>query len=179
MNKENLFKLMFALEIALLPMIISAKLMMPDWCIALFVGMIVVAKLVMIVVKNPANNMQLYLDAIGNVVVIVAGFIIFTCFGYVNLVMSILACVFIVTEEFVRVVFYFKPNNQLIDALNFSCEMFIFLSLAGMLVAPFNAVILEVAVVALVINAIVLTVIQGYRYIYYYVIRKNKRSKRK
>ena len=174
MKKELYYKLLFTLSIALIPMIISAKLIMPSWCISLFVSIIVVCKLGMLVIKNPNNNLECYLEAINNVVVVIATVIIFVCFGWANLIFAIICSVFILSEEFLKIVFRFKPNSQLIEALNFSCEMFIYLTLGAMIVAPFNALMLDIALVALMINVVVLTLLQGYNYFHYYLIKKNK-----
>ena len=75
MKKEMIYKMLFALQIALLPMILSAKIMMPKWCITFFVALIVVVKLAMLLLKNPGNNYELYLEAIGNSIVMVFTFI--------------------------------------------------------------------------------------------------------
>ncbi|MBQ8431159.1 MAG: hypothetical protein IJX26_04415 [Clostridia bacterium] len=177
MNKSFLFKIMFAIEIALLPIIISAKMIMPELALSVVVGLILVAKLVMVVIKNPGSTMDIYLDAIGNGIVIVFCLITAACYDYINLVLAIITSVVFVLEEVLRVYFYYKPNNQLVDALNFAVELFIFVTLSSFMMINISNLMLQISTIALLIASAFLVGIQTYKFLYYYVFKKNKRNK--
>ena len=176
-KRDLLFKVMFAIEIAMLPMLIGFKLMFEDWMMMFAIILLLAAKLVMIIIKNPADNMHIYLDAIGNSIVLCFCLISFCCFGYLNVALTAVVCSLFVVEEAIRVYFFFKPNNQMVEGLNFAIELFMFITLASLLLVTINTLVLKVSVVALIISCAILIGIQGYKYIYYYVIN-NQNKKR-
>lgn len=176
-KKDLLFKIMFAIEIAMLPMLVGCKLMFEDWTMGIAVTLILLAKLVMIIIKNPADNLHIYLDAIGNATVLCFCVISFCCFGYINIALTAVVCSLFVLEEVIRVYFFFKPNNQMVDGLNFAIELFMFVTLASLLLVSVNTLVLKVSVVALIISCALLIGIQGYKFVYYYVIN-NQNKKR-
>lgn len=175
LNKDLIFKILFSIEICLLPIIISAKIIMPIWAMSIVVGVIIATKILMLVVKESANYKHVILDSLGNVIVVSFCLITYCCYDYVNVPLTVVACIVFAIEELIRVYFYYKPNNQLVEAFNFAEEMFIFVVLASLMAVELTTVTLRVAVVALIIGAVMLDIIQGYNFFYYYVFKKNKR----
>lgn len=176
-KKDFLFKVMFALEVALLPLILAAKLSFPDWLMYGSITALLIVKLVMTMIKNPSENMHIYLDSIGNVVVLCFCLITFCCFGYVNIALTAMVCSLFALQEVAKVYFFFKPNNQMVEGLNFANELFLFVTIASLLMIEINTLILTVSVIALIIASALLVCIQGYKFIYYYVIN-NQNKKR-
>ena len=131
----------------------------------------------MIVTKNPLANSHIYLDAIGNCIMVCFCLITFCCFGYINIAVTAIACSVFVIEEIARVYFFFKPNNQMVEGLNFANELFLFLTIASLLMVEINTTVLLVSAIALIISSSMLVIIQGYKFIYYYVIN-NQNKKR-
>lgn len=176
-KKDFLFKIMFAIEIAMLPMIIASKLSFPDWVMYSVITVLLVAKLAMIILKNPAENLHIYLDAIGNAVVLCFCLITFCCYGYIHVGLVAVACSLFVLQEVAKVYFFFKPNNQMVEGLNFANELFMFITIASLLVVSINTMVLQVSVIALIIASALIIGIQGYKYIYYYVINNQNKKK--
>lgn len=176
-KKDFLFKVMFAIEIAMLPLIIASRLIFPDWVMYAVLTVLLLSKLAMIILKNPAENMHIYLDAIGNCVVICFCLITFCCYGYINIALTAVACSVFTLQEVVKVYFFFKPNNQMVEGLNFANELFMFITIASLLIVSINTMVLKVSAIALIIASALLVCIQGYKFIYYYVIN-NQNKKR-
>lgn len=176
-KKDFLFKIMFAIEIAMLPMIIASKLMFPDWVMYGVITVLLLAKLSMIVLKNPAENIHIYLDSVGNAVVLSFCLIASCCYGYINVALVAVACPLFILQEVAKVYFFFKPNNQMVEGLNFANELFMFISIAALLVVSINTMVLMVSVIALIIASATIIAVQGYKFVYYYVIN-NANKKR-
>lgn len=176
-KKDFLFKVLFAIEIAMLPLIIASKLLFPSWAMYIVITVLLLAKLAMIIIKNPAENTHIYLDAIGNSVVICFCLITFCCYGYINIALTAVACSLFALQEVIKVYFFFKPNNQMVEGLNFANELFMFITIAALLVVSINSMVLTVSIIALIIASSLLIAIQGYKFIYYYVIN-NQNKKR-
>lgn len=175
LNKDFIFKILFSLEVCLLPMIISAKILMPDWTMAIFVGVIILVRLVMIFFKMPANYKHIILDGVGNVIVLTFALITYCCYAYISVPLTVLTCVFFALEEIIKVYFYYKPNSQLVEALIFSVEMFNFVVLASLTLVEFTTTTLTVGAIALTIATVALCIIQGYNFFYFYVFKKDKK----
>lgn len=177
-NKDLIFKILFAIEVAFLPMILSAHFMMNRAWMIVFLSVVIAAKLAMVLLKDPANHSHIYLDAIGNTVVV--GFVIITLagLGYLNLPLAISTTIVVAIEELARVYFFYKPNKQYIDALNFASEMFMYLVLGGALVVFWTKMLVLIGTIALLMCSAVIVVIQGYNFVYYYWLKKNKRTKK-
>ena len=176
LNKDLIFKILFSLEICLLPMIISARILMPNFAMAIFVGAIVVTKIFMIFMKMPANYKHIIIDGIGNVVVMCFVLITYCCYNYINVPLTVITCVLFTLEEILKVYFYYKPNNQLVESLIFSVEMFVFVILLCLMFVELTTVTLRVAVIAMIIATLCLDLIQGYNFFYFYVFKKTKRK---
>jgi len=176
-RKDLLFKIMFAIEIAMLPIIIASRLIFPSWVMYAVITVLLLAKLGMIILKNPAENMHIYLDAIGNVVVLCFCLITFCCYGYINVALVAVACSLFVLEEVIKVYFFFKPNNQMVEGLNFANELFMFITISSLLLVSVNEMVLQVSVIALIIACALIVCIQGYKFIYYYVINNQNKKK--
>lgn len=174
-NKDFIFKILFSLEICLLPIIISAKIIMPKWTMAIFVGAILLVKLVMIFFKMPANYKHILLDSIGNVIVICFCLITYCCYDYINIPLTVLACVVFAIEEVLKVYFYYKPNSQIVEALIFAVEMFVFVVLACLMMVELTTKTLTIGVISLIIASLALCIIQGYNFFYFYVFKKDKK----
>lgn len=178
-NKDLIFKILFAIEVAFLPMILSAHFMMNRAWMIVFLSVVIASKLAMVLLKDQANHTHIYLDSIGNVVVMAFVMIAYAGLGYLNLPLAIVTSVVVGLEELLRVFFFYKPNKQYIDALNFACEMFMYLVLGGALVVFWTDTLILIGAIALLMCSTVITVIQGYNYVYFYLIKKNKRIKNK
>ena len=178
-NKDFIFKVLFAIELALLPMLISVKLLSLVWGMVLVVVLIMVIKLIMLLIKDQTNKNHIYFDAIGNAIVLPFSMIAFACFGYLEFPLAITTSIFVIAEEYVRVYFYLKPNRHFVDSLNFACEMFMFLVLGSMIVIEFGTIMFKIAVVTLLISCVLLVAIQGYHFVYYYVFKKNKKTRKR
>lgn len=176
-KRDILFKIMFALQLAMLPLIIAFRLMFNNWCVAGVISVILIAKLVMIVVKNPADNKHLYLDAVANFVVLTFCLITFCCYNYINVALTCVVCSFFLLEEIAKIYFFYKPNNQIVEGLNFACELFLFTTISSLLLVEVNSLVLTVSSVALLISCLFLVAIQGYKFVYYYIIN-NQNKKR-
>ena len=176
-KRDILFKLMIAIEIAMLPLVLAAKLMDNKWLLYTAMVLILASKMFMILLKNPASNTHLYLDAICNTIVLTTCLIVFCCYSHIHVALICIVCPIFALEEAVKVYFYYKPNNQIIEGLNFVNELFMFITLSALMLVDVNQLVLTVSVVALIISSLCLVCVQGYKFVYYYIL-KNQNKKR-
>jgi len=64
-----------------------------------------------------------------------------------------------------------------VGALTFTVEMFMFLTLSALMFVTVNEALIKIALIALIIASVVLVAIQTYNFVYYYILKKNKRNK--
>jgi hypothetical protein len=95
-RNDTFFKILFAIEIALLPLTMAAYLLMPTWTVGVFVAGVLIAKIWMEIFKNKEIRSHLVINAIGNFLIISSLVIFFTAFKHINIIM----CVFVVALAF-------------------------------------------------------------------------------
>ena len=103
--------------------------------------------------------------------------IAYACLGFIPVVLTVLGAVLFTLEEIIKVYFFYKPNKEFVSALNFTVEMFMFLTISALMFVTVNDFTVQVALVALIIASALVVAIQTYNFVYYYIIKKNKRSK--
>ena len=167
-RNDRFFKILFAIEIALLPLVMAAKFLLPTWLIGLFIIGILVAKIWMELFKDKENRIHTIINLIGDTLTISTLTIFFTVQGYID---SIILCVFVVI--FVALANLFKAlllkskMPEMIDAVDACNTLFVYLVLGALIVITLHFIettqlIVNVALFALLLTSLVSVAYKGY-----------------
>ena len=134
MTKNNtFFKILFAIEVALLPMVIFAQLFLPDWGVALFIAAILIAK-IWLELFNDKTLLSEIVIAIGNVLVFSVLLILFMATKQINVALGVVALVFIIIANAYKACLCTKPINETIQAVDYCHALFECLTLIGLII---------------------------------------------
>ncbi len=164
-RNDTFFKILFAIEIALLPMAMAAFLMMPEWSVGIFVAGILVTKIWMELFKNKDDFIHVIINAIGNALTISTLVIFFTVKGYIGVAVCVFTVIAAVLMNALLVLTNKNTMPEMIDAVDTCYMLFEGLTLAGLTFVMFYGLITDIALFALVLTALVSV---GYRLFYLY-----------
>lgn len=167
-RNDTFFKILFAIEIALLPLSMASYLLMPKWTVGIFIAGILLAKIWIELFKNKDNKSHLIINAIGNVLTISSLVIFFAIYEYVNLVVCIMVVVFAVLSNLFKVLLNDKAMPELIQAVDSCYVLFECLTMVGLTFVIFNSLITNIGLFALVLTAIVSVAYKVFYSIKYY-----------
>lgn len=155
MTKNNtFFKILFAIELALLPMVIFAQLFLPEWGIGLFVAGVLLAKIWM-ELFNDKTFLSAIIIAIGNVLVFAVLLILFMATKQINLVLGIFTLVFIVITNVLKVVLFSKTINDTIQAVDYCYVLFECITLIGLAIMSFFSIVTTIGLFAVLLTSVV------------------------
>lgn len=178
METDMRYKVLFAIQLAILPLIISFKLILGAWAMFIPLILIVMCKVAMMFLKNRANIMHHILEAIGDTAIIVFLAIYFNVLGYVPLWLCVLVSILVVAYEVGNVYFYSKPLPDMIESLDFCFVAFIFATLISATFITITDVVTKVALIAIMLTSAIVVAYKIYRFLNYYIInRESKTSK--
>lgn len=167
-RNDTFFKILFAIEIALLPLVMAAYLLMPTWSVGLFVAGILITKIWLELFKNKEDKTHRIIIAIGNVLTVSTLVIFFAIQGYINVVL----CVFVVLLALItNLVGYLMRESTLpdmIDAVDVCYMLFEMLLLVGLSFVTFSQLVTNIALTALILTSLV-----SVAYKLYYAIKYN------
>ena len=96
MTRNNLFfKILFAIEIALLPMIIFSYLFLQEWCMGVFIAGLLLAK-IWLHIFNDKTRLSSILIAGGNILVFATLLIMFMANGLIGIAIGVVALILVV-----------------------------------------------------------------------------------
>ena len=161
-RNDSFFKILFAIEIALIPLTMAAHYLMPNWTVGLFVAGILVAKVWLELFKNKESLSHVLINAIGSVLTIVTLVIFFTVLGYIKVYMGVLVAVFAVLFNVLRLACRKNIMPETIDAVDSCYVLFECLTLVGFTFVAFYDLIANIGLFALVLTAVVSVVYKTY-----------------
>ncbi len=171
-RNDTFYKILFAIEIALLPLVLAANFLLPTWTVGLFVAGILVAKIWMELFKNKENHIHTIIGTIGDVLAISTLVIFFTVKGYID---SVSLCVFTVVFAVLAYAFkslLFKSKMpEMVDAVDACITLFTYLLIASLIVVTFHLVGTTQLIVNIALFALMLTSIVSAAYKLYYIFK--------
>ena len=171
-RNDTFFKILFAIELALLPLVMAANILLPVWAIGLFITGILVAKIWMELFKNKENHTHTVISAIGNALTISTLAIFFTAQGYID---SVALCVFVVIFAVLANIFkalLFKSNMpEMVDAVDACGVLFEYFVLVALIVVVLRTVETTQLIVNVALFALLLTSLVSAVYKLFYVFR--------
>lgn len=178
MNNYMRYRGLFAVEIALLPLIVAFKLIIGTWAVCIPLIMLAVCRGVMILIKNKAKVSDHIIECIGDTVILEFLAIYFTVIGFIPTWLSIVVCILVPLYELASVYFYAKPMNDIIEALDFCYLAFVFTTIISLSFVMAIDVVAKVSFIAIMLTSAIVVAYKVYRFARYYVIsRKSKMQK--
>ncbi|MBR4998795.1 MAG: hypothetical protein IKY10_02835 [Clostridia bacterium] len=161
-RNDTLFKILFAIEIALLPLAMASYLIMPVWAVGIFVACILVAKIWIELFKEKGNRSHKIILAIGNVLTISSLVIFFTVYGYINLALCIVAVILVVLTNLLRFALKNELMPEIIDAVDSCYTLFECAILITLTFVVFYELATSIALFALVLTSVVSVLYKAY-----------------
>ena len=167
MNKsDKFFKILFAIQLAFIPLIFAMKLLLPEWAISLFVAGILVVKIWLELFKDKESRMHYALNSVATVAVFSALTMLFYAYGVVHLALAIVVISTVVLHCVFKLATFNNQMPELISAVD-SCFM-LFECLA---IATFTFIMYYSMAASIALFALILTAVVSFVYRIYYLIR--------
>ena len=154
-RNDTFFKILFAIEVALLPLVIAANLLFPFWSVGLFIASILIVKIWMELFKNKTDFSHIIINAVGNVLTISTLAIFFNVLGYISLVLTILVVILAILANVFKVVFFNKQMPEMIQAVDTCHMMFEYLVITGFALLLYYGLINDIALFAMLLTSAV------------------------
>lgn len=170
-RNDTFFKILFAIEIALLPLIMASYIFVEgsnnEWTVGLFVAGILAVKIWIELFKNKDSKMHLIINAIGSILTVSTLVIFFTVKGYID---SVVLCVFVVIlaviMNLMKIALNGKNIPEMINAVDSCYMLFECLMLIGMTFVVVNSLVTNIALFALILTSVV-----SIAYKVYYILK--------
>lgn len=174
MNKnDTIYKILTAVQLALLPMVFFAKLLLPTWSIGLMIGGIALAKIWCEILTDRVNFTHRIINSVTSIIVFTTLLILFIVNGTINVALGVVAIVLIALMN-VSMIFLFNHElTETIDAEDFCFMLFECLLLISLTFVMFYDMICLICLIAILLTSAVTI---GYKL--YYLI-KNRSLRRK
>ncbi len=169
-KNDRFFKILFAFQIALLPMVIFAYLFMPLWAMGLFIAGILLVKIWLELYKNKISFAHTVIDSIGSILTFGTLLILFAVTGLLSKPLTIISLVFIVLFNLLILALFNHNMPEFIDAVDYCYMLFECLTLASFVVLTFN----YPTIANIGLFAILLTTLVSVCYKIYYSVRYTK-----
>lgn len=165
-RNDTFFKILFAIEIALLPLAMAAYILMPVWTVGVFIAGVLVAKIWLELFRDKENISHKVILAIGNALTISTLVIFFTVYGYINLAMCIVVVILAILFNVLKILMSKDVMPEIIDAVDSCYMLFECLTLIALAFVVFYELTTNIALFALVLTAATSVV-----YRIYYILR--------
>lgn len=171
-RNDTFYKILFAIQIALLPLTMAAYLLLPTWSTALFITAIVVAKIWMGLFKDKENHVHTIIETIASALIISLLTIFFTAKGFIDsVVLCVFVVVFIVLMNVLKAFLFKSTMPEMVNAVDACVTLFEYFILIAFAVVVLHMVETTVLIVEVATFAILLTSIVSVAYKLYYVFK--------
>lgn len=155
-RNDTFFKLLFAIELALLPLIVFAyHFMEHTWIMCLFIAGVLVCRVWMEIFKDKFSFKSNLINAIGSVITLGFVLIFMACVKLISVPLAIVTVVVVVLTNIFKLCLFNKHMPELIEAVDFCFTMFeclTFIALAFVLVSD---LVSNIAMFAIIITGAV------------------------
>lgn len=173
MKKDTCFKLMFAIEMALLPLAIFAKMFLPVWSVGLFVAGILLCKIWREIFRNRLSKFQTIVSIIANIATSTILLALFMNMGILNIAIGVITIIAIAIKSVFEYIMFNTELPEFIDAVAYCSILFECLTLFSMTFAYANGTLLSICSIACILTAVVYV---GYA-IYWLIKNMPKKSR--
>jgi len=166
-RNDTFFKCLFAIELALLPLVMAAYLMLPTWTVGIFIAGVLIVKIWMELFKNKNSRTHNIILTIGNILTICSLVIFFTVYEYINLAMCIVVVSFVVLRNLFKLMGQNEVYPEIIDAVDSCYVLFECLTFATLTFVVFYQLATNIALFSLVLTAAVSVAYKIYHIVRY------------
>lgn len=177
-KNDTFFKILFAIEIALLPLVFFANLFMPKWSVGLFIAGILLAKVWLELFKDKTSKIHTIIDSVGSIAVFTTLIIFLLTSNLIAKPLGIAVIVLIIIMNVLLVLMFNRQMPEFIDAIDFCYMLFECFSLVAFTFTAYYALITNIGLFALLLTSAVSIIYKIY-YIFRRIgtISKNNRKK--
>lgn len=152
-RNDTFFKILFAIEIALLPLVMASYIIFAEWTVGLFIAAVLVVKIWMELFKNKASLTHLIINSIGNILTISSLVIFFTIYDYINIVLCVFVVILAVLMNLFKVLLREKSMPEMIEAVDSCYMLFECLTLVGLTFLILSQLVTNIGLFALLLTA--------------------------
>ena len=165
-RNDTFYKILFAIQLALIPLVLAAYYLMEDWTVGLFIAASLGVKIWLELFRTRENTTHKIISAVGNVLTLATLIIFFAAQGYLSVVLCVFAVIFVVLMNILSVCLHGKTMPETIEAVDFCYMLFECFVLVGMTFVVFNQLITNIGLFAILLTAVV-----SVAYKVYYVVK--------
>lgn len=157
MNSKNdiVYKILFAIELALLPLVISAHILIKnEWGVSIFIGLIALVRVWLEFFKIKDNKIHEILSVIASIASAFTILIFFMIQGILARPLVILALIVLTMFNLMRVALVARKMPSIIEAIDFCFVLFEIVVLIALLFVNMNAQLSSIALYALILSGL-------------------------
>lgn len=177
-KNDILYKILFAIELALIPLVIFANIFLPNYGLSLFIAGILLVKIWIELFKDRLSFSHAIIDAIGSVAVFTTLISLLIYNDKVNIGFGITVIVLIWVYYIINLSMHKKSMPELIDAVEFSYMLFECFALVAFALAPYFTTITNISLIAIILTTAVSILYRIY-FLFKYTSAGNVFRKRK
>ncbi len=164
MRKNDLFfKILFAIELALLPLTIFSWFFMTSWSVGIFIACILLVKIWLELFKDKTLISHAVIMTINNIFVMSVLITLFMVTGAISLVLGIVTMLLILFMNVLKLVTFKYTMPEAIDAVDFCYTLFEIVTLVAFTFVIFYNMIANIGMIAIILTCVVSVI---YRIVY-------------
>ena len=161
-RNDTFLKILFAIEVALVPMVIFAYLFLPEWSMGIFVAGILLTKICVELFKNKLNKTHVIMIAVGNIFIFTTLLIFFIVQNLINMPLAIVVIVLIWLFNILNVLMRNKTMPDIISAVDYCYVLFEILTLIAFTFLVFSSLVTYIGLYAILLTTAVSVVYKIY-----------------
>lgn len=155
MTRNNLFfKILFAIELALLPMVIFAYLFLAKWAMGVFIGGILLAK-IWLHIFNDKTKSSTIIISIGNIIIFSVLLVLFMATELISVALGVVVLILVVLQNIFKITLRNKALNETIEAVDYCYTLFECLALGAFTFLTFYSLVSNVGLFAMLLTSLV------------------------
>ncbi len=167
MTRDDLiFKILFAIQLALLPIVILADLYLGSIALTVVLICLLVVKIWQLILKNKHSKQHLIILNLGDILMFLVILILFAVKGYLNVVAVVFALVFLVLALILEICLYGRTMPDSIEAIDYCLMLFICFALLSLSFVKFYSNLSMISLYTIILTAGATSI-----YKIYYVVR--------
>lgn len=179
-KNDFLFKILFALEMALIPLVACGYFLQGNYLMMGFMIALVILKAGVLLSKDPSSTVHNYIQYIGDAIVNLFTLIWFTSLHYIPVGLCVAVCIVIVIYTTLKCYYLFKPMNDIIESIDFCYDMFSILLTICMTFIFASSTATIIAILSILMCMAISGIYKLYRYVYALIAnKKGKKSSKK
>ena len=175
MNNYMRYRGLFAVELALLPLMIAFKLIIGTWAVCIPLALLAICRGVMIFIKDKGKLSDHIIECVGDAIVLGFLAIYFAVLNFIPNWLSVVVCILLPLYELANVYFYSKPMNDIVEALDFCYLAFLFATIISLSFVMVMDVVAKVSLIAIMLTMLIVVAYKAYRFLRYYIFSRQSK----